>query len=143
DDHVLLAVDQSDKALGVNAAHVSGVEPAAAKRLGRRLGQTPVAGEDVPPADDELAHLVGGYVAVVLVDDASLHMKQGPPDRAVLLLDVIGVEERYRRTGLGHAEALLEGHALALEVFEHRKWTRRTAGDGQLERRQVVSLEVG
>jgi hypothetical protein len=41
-----------------------------------------------------LAHLAGGHVALAVVDDACVHVEQGPPDRTPLLLDVIGVDDQ-------------------------------------------------
>ena len=70
DDHVLLAVDDVVEAGLVAIAEVAGAEPAAAERRLGGLGIVPVAGDDVRPADPDLADLALGDVVAVVVDDA-------------------------------------------------------------------------
>ncbi len=143
DDHVLLAVDERDVAVLVDLAEVAGVEPAAAERLGRRLRQHPVPGEDVLAAHEQLADLAHGDVAVVGVDEARLDVQQRAADRAELVLDVLGVEHGHGRRRLGQPEALLERHAAIVEELDQRQRRRGAAGQRHVERRQVVVVEAG
>ena len=64
DDQVLGPVAQREVPVGVEAADVAGVQPAAAQRLGGGLGLVPVAGHDDVAADHHLADLAGGQLAV-------------------------------------------------------------------------------
>src|SRR6476469_6712903 len=72
DDQVLLAVDDVEVALLVDAGHVAGVEPTAAHRLLGGVGALPVALHDVVAADHDLTDLALGDIVVVLVDDPHL-----------------------------------------------------------------------
>ncbi len=54
-DHVLLAVDDVQQAIGVDPRDVAGVQPAVHERLGGRLGLVPVALHDVRAAHQQLA----------------------------------------------------------------------------------------
>ena len=64
-DQVREPVHQVEIAVVVESAEVTGVQPAAAQRLGRRVGAAQVAGHDRRAVDDDLAHLTGGKGPVV------------------------------------------------------------------------------
>jgi hypothetical protein len=69
-DRVLLAVDERDETVGVDAALVAGVVPEVAPRFDRRVGLAPEAevhAERFPRPDDDLADLAGCDLAVVVV----------------------------------------------------------------------------
>ena len=59
DDHVLDAADDREPAVGVDGGEVAGAEPAARDR-GPRLRGVGVAGEQLGPAQPELAGLAAG-----------------------------------------------------------------------------------
>src|SRR5574337_205708 len=92
DDHVLLAVDQRDAAVGVDAREVAGVEPPVAQRLGGRLGFVPVPLHDRLAAQDHFADLARGDVAPVVVDDADFGVHDRPAVGAGAVEDVVGAE---------------------------------------------------
>jgi hypothetical protein len=56
-DEVLLAVDDAQEAALVLGPQIAGAEPAVDDRRRRVVGALVVAGEDVVPADDDLADL--------------------------------------------------------------------------------------
>ena len=88
DDHVLLAVDDVEVAVVVDAPDVAGAEPAVGVDRGRRrVGTAPVALHHVVPADGDLA----------AVQQAHLDAVHGQADRAGLALAVAAVEARDRR----------------------------------------------
>src|SRR5579872_7486103 len=129
DDQVLLAVHDVEVAVLVDPGQVAGVEPAVADRLGGGLGPLPVALHDVRPADDDLAHLALGLLAVLVVHDPHPDVPDGGADRAGLLL-AAGVVERGDRRGLGQAVALQHRDPeRLLEPAQHLHRQGRPAGD--------------
>src|SRR6202035_84635 len=58
-DHVFGPVDDVDEAIGVDAGQVSGVQPAAGEGRRGGVGLVPVPGDDVRPADEQLADVPG------------------------------------------------------------------------------------
>ena len=66
DDHVALAVDQPDVAVGIAARHVTHRAPRAVKRLGGFLRVLPVAVEHIRGAREQLAHFAVGHFAALL-----------------------------------------------------------------------------
>src|SRR3954471_13202435 len=66
DDHVLRAVAQRQEAVFIDAAEITGVQPAAAQSLGAGLGVLPVALHDAIAARYDLAHFAGRQVAITL-----------------------------------------------------------------------------
>ena len=80
DDQVLGPVAQREVSVGVEAAEVAGVQPAAPQRLGGGLGLVPVAGHHHVAPDHDLADLAGRELAVVVVDDADLDVGAGDAD---------------------------------------------------------------
>ena len=119
------------------------MEPAPAQRLGARLGLHPVAGEHIRTAHDQFAHGVGRDVAVVVVDDAGVDMHRDAADRPGPRADVLGVEDGHQGSGLGHAEALGEGHASLAHEVDDREGDGRPAAHGETQRRQVEGVKVG
>ena len=104
DDHVLLAVDHVQEALLVRADQVTGMEPAAAERLGRGLGVLPVPGHGRRAAVDDLADLAGRDVLHVVVDDPGRHDAHRLADRADLAERVRAGQRAGDRRHLGLAE---------------------------------------
>ncbi len=73
DDHVLLAVDDVDKAVGVLETDVSGVMPAEQLGFGGRLGVVVVVIHDDVTAHDDLALLPCAQQLAGLVHDGHAH----------------------------------------------------------------------
>src|SRR5258708_2520518 len=69
DDHVLLAVDDIEVAVGVHAADVAGVQPAVANRLGGDVRHPVVALHDIGATNADFAELANRNLTVVLVED--------------------------------------------------------------------------
>ena len=69
-DHVLRAVDQIEKAVGIEVSDVAGVEPAVGERGRVRVGPAPIpVRHDGRTLDPDLAALTGSGVATLLVDN--------------------------------------------------------------------------
>src|SRR5712691_1829824 len=141
DDDVLLAVAQLDVAVGVPDADVARVEPAAAERLGGRLGLLEVAEHDVVAPHDDLAQrlAVARDVVHVAVHDAhevevrvALALAGGQPR---LLLGRQGVPlgvplaHGVRAVGLGEAVDVYRAEVQLLQLAQQRR-RRRGAGHG-------------
>ena len=103
-DHVLLAVDDLDEAVVVDAGQVAGVQPAVDERLGGLLGLVPVAGDDVLAADQQLADVR----RLVDVDEVELDDRRGEADGLGPLSAVLVGQERRDRRRLGQAEAVAQ-----------------------------------
>src|SRR5204862_7246451 len=77
DDHVLLAVDDREEAGAVAPRDVARVQPAAAERLGRRLGVVPVALHDEWTAHTDLPRLTLGHLGQILVEEPYVEPRDG------------------------------------------------------------------
>ncbi len=145
--HVLLAVDDGEDALGVLRAEVARAEPAVHHHRGRVLRPAQVALEQVVPADHDLP------------DDARRQELDRVLDRGVRDRDVdapqrashrararrLGhVVERHRRRGLGEPVALVHrGAERRLELLEHRHRQGGPPGDRVPQRRPPGVLGRG
>ena len=140
DDHVLLAVDDEEVAVLVDLAHVAGVQPAVADRLGGRVLALPVALHHVVAPDHDLADLALRDLVAVVVDDLHLDALDRSPDRAGLAL-AVGVVERGDRRGLREAVALEDlASERVLESAHQLDRHRRAARGAQLQGRGVELL---
>src|SRR5205814_7922687 len=74
DYQVFGAVFQRKKTVGIEAADVARVQPAAAQRIAARGLVAPIAGHDDVAATDNLASLADGQVAILTVDHADFHV---------------------------------------------------------------------
>ena len=123
-DHVLLAVDEAQRAVGLAAHDVAGVEPAAFPGLVRRRGVLQVAGEETVArivagvAHQQLAGFARGGLDARVGDDAYLHVVfLGAEAAAADVARLLAGDDDGARAGLGHgpgfqqreAEARLEG----------------------------------
>ena len=111
-DHVLAAVHKREIAAIIHPAHVAGQEPAIGEGSGVLRRAVPVAGEDVGPADRDLAHLADGAFArrCVGVHDPHLDTRQGQADEARAAWR-IGGDGGAGGAGLGHAPAAADAPA--------------------------------
>ena len=142
DDQVLLAIDDEEVAVLVDLREVTGVEPAAAHRLGRRVGTLPVALHHVRALDDDLPHLALRDLLVVLVEDLHLDVADRRADRAGLAL-AVGVVEGCDRRGLAQPVPLQDLRAeLSVERAQHLDRQRRAAGDADAQRGRVGPLPL-
>src|SRR5262249_15248399 len=117
DDQVLLALDDEEEVVRVEASHVARVEPAAANRLRRLLRIPVVADHDVGPLHTYLAQLAHGHGRPVIVADGDRHAREGRSHRAQLANARETVSGHDRRS-LGEPVALQELPAeAALERF--------------------------
>ena len=73
DDHVLLAVDDVEKAVLVALADVAGVVPAIHRRFGARVRQFKIAAADNAAATDDFADLAHGQNIAVIVHQLDAH----------------------------------------------------------------------
>ena len=76
-DHVLLAVDDGDVALGVDGGEIAGMKPAALERGLGALVVVEIAEHQVRRTVHDLADLARRHVAQLIVDDAGLHIEHG------------------------------------------------------------------
>ena len=142
DHHVLLAVDDVQEALAVEAGDVAGVQPAAGEGLGGLLGQVVVALHHQRGAHAELAGLPGGNGLVVVVEQRHVHPRRRAPAGGETLglrqvvLGLLHVRQRHRRLGL--AEVLVEDVAPLLDALaQARRAHRRGAVEDRLQARQI------
>ena len=152
DDHVLLAIDDVEVALGVEGREVAGAEPAVDEGLGGLVGTLPVAGRDGGAARADLADgaAVGWDGAAVVADDGELDgdtRTAGLGAEAELLfgrqrLQVLLQEaEGQVRARLGHAVGLdvLAAHH-AHDLAHDLGRDRRAAGQDAAQARVVARL---
>src|SRR3954464_12781826 len=143
DDHVLLAVDDEEVAVLVDAGHVARVEPAVAQDLLRGVVAVPVALHEVVAADRDLADLALAHLVAVLVDDLHLDALDRRPDGARLAL-LVGVVEGRDRRGLRQAVALEDlAPERLLEAAQDLDGERRATRDAQPQARGVVAIALG
>ena len=132
DDHVLEAIDDVDVALFVGAGDVARMEPAAAQRVLRRVGQVPVAEHDVVALDDELAGLTFGDFLAVGVNELPGDARNDGATGADFRL--LGRVHRDDWRGLGKAVALADVDAeLVHEVLLNLQRQRRAARDDEAQ----------
>src|ERR1019366_8097921 len=104
EDHVLLAIDDVEKDLGVEPPEVSRTYPLAARRvdpgcLPVRLVQAMVAGHHKPCVADDFADLARRDLAVVIADDPDVGAEYRLADRLELALEVLGLKNRDQPLG--------------------------------------------
>ncbi len=119
DEQLLLAVGHAQEAVGVDLAHVAGVDPAlGVQRLAGRLLVPVVALEDVRPAHEDLP----------VLGDPQLGARQ----RVARATEAVAPRQRHRRRprALAHAVDLHDRQGQALEVVEGFLGDRRR-GDGE------------
>ncbi len=107
DDHVLLAVDDGQEALVVEAADVAGADEAATLRIepfGLAGGLRPVviAAHHHRRPTDHLANLADRQLGALLVDDADLVAGRGLADGVQLVRPLVG-RQYAGAAALGHA----------------------------------------
>src|SRR5215467_1715226 len=84
DVHILFTTDDVVVALFVAAHEVTGMPPAVAIGLGRRVGPSPVAGADMWAGQRQLPYGARCHVAVILIQDTGARVKYRAPHRAGL-----------------------------------------------------------
>ena len=145
-DDVLRPVGQCDESAVVDAADISGAQPAVVKL--RFVGVLVIGSGDPRSTNFQLPHRLPiiGQHGVVVVDDAGLDPAQGPPggvaQRPVhLLIDVGGrAGDSGQRRGLGHPPGLADLDAEEiLELFHHRSRNRGTPAGHHSQRRNVAA----
>src|SRR5262249_6134373 len=111
-DHVLLAIDEMDGAVGAAPHHVAAVEPAAGPGFGSRFPVLEIFTEEAEPrsaagaADQQLAGNVGANVRASAVHDAHLDLGRRPA--AAVGADMprlFGVDQNGASAGFGHGPA--------------------------------------
>ncbi|MOA32872.1 hypothetical protein D3C78_1541240 [compost metagenome] len=79
DDHVLETIADVDEAIVVHVAAVTGMHPAAAKRLGGGLRFVPVTEHDVGATHQDFADCATGHFAILGIGNADFHAADGQP----------------------------------------------------------------
>jgi hypothetical protein len=143
DEHVLLAVDDVEEAVGVPPGQVAGVKPAPrVDRRGAGGRVLEVTGEHRRALEDQLAHLAGRDLPAVLADHGGAHEPVRPADRAGLGHGVLQPHAERARTELGQAEALLEGDLVHRPpALDHADRQRRAAAGHEAQAGQVGAAE--
>ena len=90
DDHVLLAIDENEKAVVVKAADVAGADEAQAVRvvpfgIARKVGPVAVAGHHAVRMSDDLAGAARGNLVTGFVDQANIVSGRRLADRMQLV----------------------------------------------------------
>ena len=145
DEHVLLAVDEDEAAVGLHAADVAGEEPAVDKGGAGLVGAIAVAAKDVGAADAEFAGLAGREAAgwVVEGDDVELDPGKGDADFAGGG-DAAGEEVGAGGGGFGHAPAAAEAEAgEGVEALADLVREGGAAGAGDAEAGEVAAFDAG
>ena len=119
DDHVLAAIDDVEKTVGIATRKIAGVEPAVAKRLGRLLRLFPVAGHHQWPATADLADLAIGHLIAVVIEQPDLEIADrraagGQPLRMVF---GVVVHATQHRDAIGRFRLTIELHENRAEAF--------------------------
>ena len=143
DDHVLLATDDIQVAVLVEAGEVAGVEPTVAPRLGRRFRVVEVLPLLARIGHQQFADLAGGQIAAVVVGNAKGDRRNGFADRTDTSGRLVWREDAVRRTGLGHSPVVGypgRRHLLS-QAAECLRCEWRTAEGHHLDARQVGWLE--
>ena len=142
DDHVALAVDEVDVALGIAAGHVAHRAVVAAEGRFRLVRELPVAVEGVGVAGVELAGLAVRYFVAVGVHHPDRGRAHALPADRAQLRELLVRAEHGDPAGLARAVELEQ--ARAREHLHHgalRVRPRRCRGDHQLL--HPAKLEVG
>ena len=98
-NQILLAVFNEKEAILIHTGDVASVQPAVTHGIGRFGGHLPVAGHDVRPLHNKLAHLANrqNLVAIFRVHNARSNVGEGQANpRPVLTIDRIGVRNHVR-----------------------------------------------
>ena len=110
-DHLFEAAHEGQVAVGVDPAHVTGVDPALAQRLGGGFRLVPVAQKTAAALEHDLAGLAAGALnAAVGVDDADRHAG----DRLAVAAPADGVARHVGVAGVGLRQAVSGLEALAV-----------------------------
>ena len=146
-DHVLLAIDDVEEALVVEAADVAGAQPAAAmgirpRGLRCRVRAVVVMLHYESAAADDLAGRAGGGFAVVVTDQLELLAGDRLADRFDPPIEVLGRERRDDALGQAVELDQLAAEPVARCALEVRRQRRATAHD-RLQRTEPALLEVG
>ena len=146
-DHVLLAVDEIEKALIIEAADVAGAQPTTSRRIGPRglergVGPVVIALHHEPAIAADLAEFARPGLAIVVTHELELLARNGLADGLDLLVEVFG--RQRRDDALGQP---VEFDQLAVERVTscalQRRWQRRAATHDGLQRREVAALSSG
>ncbi len=100
-DHVLLPVHDVEKSGVVIEAEVSGVEPAAAERLGGFERVVEVAEHEMRTAMGDLADRPGAHRCVGLIEDGGFDVEHGAPSGTGVGLLVCRTQRRGKRRDFG------------------------------------------
>ena len=147
DDHVLAAIDDIKKTVGVATREVSGVEPAVAKRFGRLLRFFPVAGHHQRAAAADFADLAISHLVAVVIEQFHLQIADrraagGQPLGMVfrVMVDATQHGDAIRRFRL--AIQLHEDRPEALHAFDKARWRhRRGAVNDRLQTREIGACD--
>src|SRR5207302_7231104 len=144
---VLLAIDEDEEAVDIEASDVAGADEAPApgivpRRLRREVGAPMVTRHHRGRVADDLARAAARELAAVLVDDADVVARRGLPDG----MQLPAIDMRQQDAGaatLRHAVELDETSGPAREhvALELRR-EGRAGGELREERREVVASEI-
>ncbi len=153
DDHVVLAVEQVQEAVGVEPADVSGEQPSVAQRAGRGVGSVVVADHRVLGRRDDLTDLADRDGFTGIVDDADFGHRDGLATTGQAV-DEFGVgavvfstepSDEVRRLGLAvelHEHRAEDGEPLAQAVDGDRGGAVENGAEGrQVERTTFGCVE--
>ena len=143
DDHVLAAIDDVEKTVGIASRKIAGIEPAVAKRFGRLLRLFPVAGHHQRAAAADFADLAIGHLIAVVIEQFDLKIADrspagGQPLGMVFRVVVDATQHRDAIRRFRLAIELHEHRAEALHAFDKaRRRHRRGAVNDRLQAREV------
>ena len=149
DDHVLLAVQQGQEAVGVEAADIAGADEALAARieplgLARLAGLAVVAAHHAGRVPHHLADgrgIAGRQFAARVVDEADVVARRRPADRVQL----VGLHMRFEDAGAAPFRHAVELDQPARPARHHLglQWRseRRAGAELEAEGAQVVGIE--
>src|SRR5262249_14942733 len=100
-DHVLLAIDHEDVAVGINGGEIAGMEPAALEGGLGSLVIVKIAEHQVRRPVHDFTDLTGANVAHPTVHDACLNIKHGAAARTRLTKLIFRTEHGRQRRDLG------------------------------------------
>jgi hypothetical protein len=134
-DHVFLAVDDTDEALLVHHTDVAGGEETiGAQHFGGLVGAIPVPFHDLRPADADLAGLPARHFLAGVIAQDDLRRGHRQADRAVVLGEI---ERIHRRARTGFGEAVAFEQSAAGDVSN----VRRRPSEQPFRRRRTAAAE--
>ena len=142
DNHILLPVHDIEKAVRIQPAHITRMEPSAFEGRLRLLRTIPVAFHHVRSAHQDLPLDLGPHIPVIVVHHTHLRVEEGPAAGTDLGERVFAVEDRSR-VAFRQAVKLPDLDPRLCVLLDQRHGNGGGIYEDQPYRTPVVSFEIG